>query len=113
MRISDWSSDVCSSDLWRYRFFFSGLDFFMQRAPVLLDRYTEFQNWIIQRLAALHEDRIKDGSMKAPIEPNTTLQIAANVWMLWVAWIRWERSEERRVGKEGVSTGSCRWWPSQ
>src|SRR3546814_11450742 len=67
----------------------------MQRAPVLLDRYTEFQNWIIQRLAALHEDRIKDGSMKAPIEPNTTLQIAANVWMLWVAWIRWEMINTR------------------
>src|SRR3546814_2596152 len=90
----DWLVNVISG-LWRYRFFFSGLDFFMQRAPVLLDRYTEFQNWIIQRLAALHEDRIKDGSMKAPIEPNITLQIAANVWMLWVAWIRWEMINTR------------------
>src|SRR3546814_1456057 len=51
----DWLVNVLSC-LWRYRFFFSGLDFFMQRAPVLLDRYTEFQNWIIQRLAALHEE---------------------------------------------------------
>src|SRR3546814_16926987 len=67
----------------------------MQRAPVLLDRYTEFQNRIIQRLAALHEDRIKDGSMKDAIEPNTTLQIAANVWMLWVAWIRSEMINTR------------------
>src|SRR3546814_11348599 len=33
--------------------------------------------------------------MKAPIEPNTTLQIAANVWMLWVAWIRWEMINTR------------------
>src|SRR3546814_15768580 len=77
----DWLVNVISC-LWRYRFFFSGLDFFMQRAQVLLDRYTDFQNWIIQRLAPLPEDRITDGSMKATIKPNTTRQIPPQVRIL-------------------------------
>src|SRR3546814_12452178 len=27
-------------------------------------------------------------------------------------FVRYERSEERRVGKEWVSTGRTRWWPN-
>src|SRR3546814_16272179 len=77
----DWLVNVISC-LWRYRFFFSGLDFFMQRAPVLLDRYPEFQNWIFQRLAALPADRIIDGPMKAPIDTNKTLKIETKDYLL-------------------------------
>jgi AcrR family transcriptional regulator len=84
-----WQENVLSC-LWRYRFFFSGLDFFMQRAPKLLARFTKFQDWMIECLAKLHEDRINDGTMRPVFAPNTTLQFAANVWMLWLAWIRWE-----------------------
>jgi len=84
-----WQENVLSC-LWRYRFFFSGLDFFMQRAPKLLVRFTKFQDLVIECLAKLHEDRINDGTMRPVFAPNTTQQFAANVWMLWLAWIRWE-----------------------
>src|SRR3546814_10455306 len=77
MRISDWSSDVCSSDLMRD-------DLVERRAHRRqLRRFTarlarRHQNAADDRLAALH---------------------------------RGIRSEERRVGKECVSTCRSRWSP--
>src|SRR3546814_14500830 len=77
MRISDWSSDVCSSDL---------------QAPRL-------------RRALRQEDRVSNRT-----DPGGLI----------MAWTRNDiaaraaeelRSEERRVGKEGVSTWRSRWSP--
>src|SRR3546814_2179162 len=65
MRISDWSSDVCSSDLWRAR---SRIE------------------WIQQGLQDLRRF-LSDNAVES-------------------------RSEERRVGKECVSTCRSRWSPS-
>src|SRR3546814_10111190 len=69
MRISDWSSDVCSSDL-----------------PADIDLPASFHSKapLPRHLAALHAGR-DDG--------------------------RQNRSEERRVGKECVSTCRSRWSP--
>src|SRR3546814_16259325 len=67
MRISDWSSDVCSSDLHRV---------IGQHLPDRVDRH--------------HPAR---GDQQ-------------------VAWLWLVRSEERRVGKECVSTCRSRWSPS-
>src|SRR3546814_19220273 len=103
MRISDWSSDVCSSDL----------------SPC----------------------RASDPARTRPLRRGTAMELAGflGVTMLWVkaAHVIFviflmaglfmmprffvyhhqcpvgsdERSEERRVGKEGVSTCSSRWSP--
>src|SRR3546814_1784484 len=84
MRISDWSSDVCSSDLGGER----------QRIPL--------QN----RLGSSHPKLTQAVLlMEANIEePLTTDEIAQHVCVS-------RRSEERRVGKECVSTCRSRWSP--
>src|SRR3546814_6832532 len=69
MRISDWSSDVCSSDL------------------------TESQ---IHRAAAKIADQVERWWWRVPSIPAPMLG---------------HRSEERRVGKECVSTCRSRWSP--
>src|SRR3546814_7560234 len=73
MRISDWSSDVCSSDLSSRG----------GRAPARPPR----------------DDRSEDQPMEAPVEEDV-LELSDPV-----------RSEERRVGKECVSTCRSRWSP--
>src|SRR3546814_9914955 len=71
MRISDWSSDVCSSDL------FWGSCLCVASALVFS----------------------QSGS------------VAFSFWILMVAGVGFARSEERRVGKECVSTCRSRWSP--
>src|SRR3546814_1798538 len=84
MRISDWSSDVCSSDLTINEIVESGarLVISADRAPHMLDAVDPR---ILSRLA---------GGLVADISRLTST-----------------RSEERRVGKECVSTCRSRWWP--
>src|SRR3546814_4412623 len=82
MRISDWSSDVCSSDLaWQLHDDTIG-------ALLLDDRlgYAKFVDAVMQSLDVLLEGKFA----------NTLLGL---------------RSEERRVGKECVSTCRSRWSP--
>src|SRR3546814_20838400 len=100
MRISDWSSDVCSSDL----------------------------GWLVLRAAGIlahHQDRPLAGDAAGRPGPDDQLVgaaillgeadmkhpviIAAGALALGAASI--PRSEERRVGKECVSTCSSRWSP--
>src|SRR3546814_1368370 len=83
MRISDWSSDVCSSDLHAGPRESSAAAFGGER-PVLLERSQQRQ--------AGH--RVVEGIVR-PEERGC----------------RFERSEERRVGKECVSTCRSRWSP--
>src|SRR3546814_2198607 len=75
MRISDWSSDVCSSDL--------------GALPALQVAMALFHFAVQLRL-----------QRRGPIGQGRTGQMAG------------ERSEERRVGKECVSTGRSRWSPN-
>src|SRR3546814_2605255 len=72
MRISDWSSDVCSSDL--------------TTPPI-----------------ASTTDR--------PTNPDTATPVMCRCTYLLVRYARLGRSEERRVGKECVSTCRSRWSP--
>src|SRR3546814_13825873 len=92
MRISDWSSDVCSSDLLcSHR-----LAAFPQAdLVVVLDG-----GRIVER--GSHEQLMLAGGLYARI-------YAAQAAM---AQPEEARSEERRVGKECVSTGRSRWAPS-
>src|SRR3546814_3877183 len=79
MRISDWSSDVCSSDL-----------------PTASK---------LTRLSAVVNRRSRDGMMLS----TTSATSDVTTWD-WPS-ISLPRSEERRVGKECVSTCRSRWPP--
>src|SRR3546814_1401125 len=91
MRISDWSSDVCSSDL---------------AAGVLDDEVTDLD------AGGAHEPgpaKARAGSvltaLRNPTPPATSDTSTA------MTGICQKRSEERRVGKECVSTCRSRWSP--
>src|SRR3546814_10577052 len=90
MRISDWSSDVCSSDLE-----------LASLARIALGPYA--QPFVSE---ALDEDY-----QGAPIGPDYAAGIAAHYFNERKLSIFAGRSEERRVGKEGVSTCRSRWSP--
>src|SRR3546814_7172387 len=83
MRISDWSSDVCSSDL--------TLPWMAHGYEVLL---TPLQ------LLTFYNAVANDGKMVKPLFVTEIQQNGQAV-----------RSEERRVGKECVSTCRSRWSP--
>src|SRR3546814_12176016 len=84
MRISDWSSDVCSSDLGA-------------RAALHLAEI-EFANTIIR---APQEGRLGEVGVRLGQYVTAGTQLTFLV----------PRSEERRVGKECVSTCRSRWSP--
>src|SRR3546814_20589878 len=97
MRISDWSSDVCSSDLLRHRW----ATFDLAKANALLDE--------------LGLERGSDGIRTLPdgrplaIVVETAGESSEETDVLQLihdSWLKAGRSEERRVGKECVST--CR-----
>src|SRR3546814_20996695 len=93
MRISDWSSDVCSSDLLK---------------AVEPARVTARQIEAARRAITRHIKR--QGRVWIRLFPDVPVsQKPAEVRM---GKGKGSRSEERRVGKEGVSTCRSRWSPS-
>src|SRR3546814_18131122 len=102
MRISDWSSDVCSSDLRSDRAFptISGhlhAGAMLSKTPGAGSPSHEYL-WDIDKLIQIMPDLNianlnKEGKQILPRQPELN------------------RSEERRVGKECVSTCSSRWSP--
>src|SRR3546814_15812040 len=101
MRISDWSSDVCSSNLevehvlWRHSVRCFGLQEHPQDPPFTVE---------VIGICAAESDRERsvnvanreaEGASLYPVDHDPQLR----------------RSEERRVGKECVSTCSSRWCP--
>src|SRR3546814_6340108 len=92
MRISDWSSDVCSSDLIRGRGFGTGVSLGLVRNG---ERFREMQTftmklWTAAAGAAAATTMAAPPALAHPEDVPTTAS----------------RSEERRVGKECV--GTCR-----
>src|SRR3546814_3147818 len=83
MRISDWSSDVCSSDLAEIGFHLFQRDAEIEIVPAIT-------------LAHPHTDAAAGRAHRPHVR---LLRIGA------------DRSEERRVGKECVSTCRSRWSP--
>src|SRR3546814_17278144 len=94
MRISDWSSDVCSSDL-----------IAIQWAPTMPTALTD-PVW--QSTTKLLGTNING---RLSVNPDATLTGLMHLLTYGsVFWLSFElRSEERRVGKECVSTCRSRW----
>src|SRR3546814_15595343 len=102
MRISDWSSDVCSSDL-------PGVELKKQRPGDL--------RWIREEFLG------ESGGGSAPVIPGMTVvnghpifekvvELPGRIGLDTGAYRSGIRSEERRVGKDCVRTCTSRWWPS-
>src|SRR3546814_11552230 len=104
MRISDWSSDVCSSDLW------ADLDDIDPDAVPQADEE-------LPKLRVDHGDRQEPIVIGALIVGNDAGASAERHMIagLGAGNCRYchgrARSEERRAGKEGVSMCSTRWEP--
>src|SRR3546814_14780350 len=102
MRISDWSSDVCSSDLAdavqaaidATLLAFGGIDLVVNNAGLSLSKpllETSEKDWDLQ-----HDDMAKGSFLVSKSAAKALID---------------QRSEERRVGKECVSTCRSRWAP--
>src|SRR3546814_1828809 len=90
MRISDWSSDVCSSDL--------------TRSPT-----EQLAAWV-ERLGQRLAQRDVDGTLELFADDCHWRDLVLFSWNL-ITLEGKARSEERRVGKECVSTCRSRWSP--
>src|SRR3546814_18072330 len=113
MRISDWSSDVCSSDL-AYNKHAEWLGGVVYEDPWLVGGHNGLSN---SEDPARPEDpypRVRElrAVMREAGLDETPIVMAGGVWWLseWTDWLD-NRSEERRVGKECVSTCRSRWSP--
>src|SRR3546814_14684544 len=103
MRISDWSSDVCSSDL---------------ATPIVA---INPDNPNLALIAALQEagvtvaicsQAMNRAELSADdLAPGVRVDAAAITTLTNLQLRGWARSEERRVGKECVSTCRSRWSP--
>src|SRR3546814_15429989 len=96
MRISDWSSDVCSSDLLASfaRTVNAGIE-----APLMA-----------RTILALSEEIIENIRSKFDQTDAKVVEAVDTIRQVTVFQVE-TRSEERRVGKECVSTCRSRWLP--
>src|SRR3546814_13972025 len=97
MRISDWSSDVCSSDL----------------RPQDIDKITEelLRRWSVTFSGRVLDQDYEMRGVQMKKGDRVTFVLPACNFDPEVFPNPLERSEERRVGKECVSTCRSRWSP--
>ncbi len=79
--------------LWRYRFFFDGLNHLLRDEPALRSRYLALQERIIGTSEQVFQDLIDKRDMqpmKTPITPRT---LARSWWMMWLGWLSIEQIE--------------------
>src|SRR3546814_19896706 len=104
MRMSDWSSDVCSSDLWMVGV---GIAAVVPRVAGVPDDAAGLLKPAIRidELGADHADAIKMLECPQPfVQP-----VPGKFRIVVEHHDVFARSEKRRVGKEGVSTCRYRW----
>src|SRR3546814_17152269 len=100
MRISDWSSDVCSSDLAEPVLFTKGVSCIQgPNDPIVIPRGSTKTDWEVELGVVI-------GSTASYVSEADALSHVAGYCVVDDV-----RSEERRVGKEGVDTGRSRWSP--
>src|SRR3546814_13449845 len=104
MRISDWSSDVCSSDL-----YFLQLLGKKKNKMETIKNYSFVDMGIMLRRSMRHVFRSMDTIITVTVMPIAMMLLF--VYVLGGAIQTGSRSEERRVGKECVSTCRSRWSP--
>src|SRR3546814_19956502 len=109
MRISDWSSDVCSSDLQTMSLPAAaaqlGLIGLLQFLPLFVT--TPITGWVADRFDRRWITRV---TLCLQVFCALVLAIATHEGVMGLP-ILFSRSEERRVGKECVSTCRSRWSP--
>src|SRR3546814_13257256 len=101
MRISDWSSDVCSSDL-------------LGRLVLLDDTGGNAETWMLSRaFKLLRREKPEIVSVISYADPIRRTDEQGQVFMPGHVGTLYcvMRSEERRVGKECVSTCRSQWSP--
>src|SRR3546814_10582503 len=107
MRISDWSSDVCSSDL-----LFIAVIFIVSGINKLI--HVNDTNAMISAAGLPGGLAIPTGLFELIAGACLALGVATRLWSILLAafvLLTILRSEERRVGKECVSTCRSRWSP--
>src|SRR3546814_20581531 len=110
MRISDWSSDVCSSDLIGFAGSPWTVGCYMVEGQGSSD-YRLIKTMLYSRPDLLH--RILEINAQATQQYlNAQIQAGAQAVMIFESWGGVLRSEERRVGNECVSTCRSRWSPA-
>src|SRR3546814_14198765 len=105
MRISDWSSDVCSSDLIARLHAASALLPAASWLPCRIEQLAAEPRFTVEQVQALLDDPRGDGL------PARTRSAALLFRGIKALAARNTRAEERRVGKECVSTCRSRWSP--
>src|SRR3546814_18962901 len=97
MRISDWSSDVCSSDLVNSQSGKGGVA------------------WVLEQDKGLKLPKKMQASFSHVVQAvadETSRELGADdIWTAFEGHYLASRSEERRVGKECVRTCKSRWSP--
>src|SRR3546814_18777158 len=96
MRISDWSSDVCSSDLCRRVSHLQHSSCIRRNESAICDSRQAMQPVVIAAVTQRRDDA-------ASYAPSAEIRQSCRPTV--------PRSEERRVGKECLSTCRSRWYP--
>src|SRR3546814_15338474 len=101
MRISDWSSDVCSSDLNDYsrKGFIDGR---VCRLPTISVRPGKPNAAASSFASGILREPLAGEASNCPVPLDTRMWLSSPQTVV-------DRSEERRVGKECVSTLRARW----
>src|SRR3546814_19632446 len=111
MRISDWSSDVCSSDLKPFEGVLPNLErrWRETESDTIRDDLSRYQSQTACETCGGH--RLKQEALAVKISGKHIGEISELSILAARDWFLPLRSEERRVGKEWVSPGRSRWWP--
>src|SRR3546814_9070953 len=108
MRVSDWSSDVCSSDLGTSVFHPAKTQFEFRKGPI-------FSNIVlideINRAPAKTQAALFEVMEERQVTNDGTTYLMDVPFLVMATQNPIERSEERSVGKECVSTCRSRWSP--
>src|SRR3546814_3713078 len=108
MRISDWSSDVCSSDLEAVAKYFLA-DYVRNREGWIPQARQEFFEGVLAMSS--RDEQARWTAFYAKGNPQSPQSVFTDLDTVFIAIKSVTRSEERRVGKECVSTCSYRWSP--